>query len=77
MPVTRLLTLHQLFRYEQAQRSDDRHLLGVEILKIDFPDEVLTRGHHHFNESQGVQHSRQQHVVVIGKIVQRALPAIP
>src|SRR6267143_7199723 len=77
MPITRLLTLHQLFRYEDAQRSDDRHLLGVEILEIDLPDKVLTRGHHHFNEGQGVQHSRQQYVVVIGKIVQRALPAIP
>src|SRR3954471_11074296 len=27
MPATKLLTLPQLFRYEHAQRSDNRHLL--------------------------------------------------
>jgi hypothetical protein len=72
----KLLTFPQLFRYEHAQRSDNRHLLGVETLKIDFPDKVFTRGHHHFNEGQGVQHSRQQHVVIIRKVAQRALPTV-
>src|SRR5882757_7559015 len=67
----------QLFGDEPAQGSDERHLLGVEILEVDFLGEMLARRHHHLDEGQGIERPRQQQVVVVGKPSQRTLPAVP